>query len=180
VTANVAAQKEGFAASLVGHMFPGWRQSHPKMFATDVQFVYDWESSVKGGWDYHDPLNLRAHGTFKDPHAAMLASARYLDSKQGASILSAMRAGDETAAKHALNVRHVTIANKGKMPSPINTKTGQYDQTGVPSIWDEIGGTLSGMPGQAGKDLGGIGGLLSSHMVMIVLIIVAVVVLKKK
>jgi hypothetical protein len=180
VSANVAAQKEGFAASLVNHLFPGWRQSHPNMFASDVQFVYDWESSVKGGWDYHDPLNLRAHGTFKDPHAAMLASAKYLHSKQGAGILAAMRKGDETAAKHALAVRHVTITGKGKLPSPIDPKTGQYDQTGVPSLWDELGGTVTGIPGQAGKDLSGIGGMLSQHMVLIVLVVVAVLVLNKK
>jgi hypothetical protein len=171
--------KEGWAAAVVDNLFHGMRTQHPKQFAADVQFVYDWESSIKGG-TRNDPLNLRAHSDFASPHDAMIATLHLLHTKQDAGILAAMQKGDYDAAKRALSVHHVTVGGKSKMPSKIDTKTGSYAPSGVPSTWDEILGTLGGMPGQAGKDLGGIGGLLSGHMVLIVVIIVAIVVLKKK
>jgi hypothetical protein len=174
-----AHAKEGWAAAVVDNLFHGMRTQHPKQFAADVQFIYDWESSIKGN-DRNDPLNLRKHGDFKSPHDAMVATLHLLHTPAESAILAAMKRGDYDAAKHALDVKHVHVAGKSKMPSKIDTKTGSYAPSGVPSTWDEILGTLGGMPGQAGKDLGGIGGLLSNHMVLIVLVIVAIVVLKKK
>ena len=177
---DVATQREGFATGLVNMLFPGLRTQSPKSYKSDVQFFYDWETSVSGGTRL-DPLNLNKQGDYASVHAAALASAAKLRSKQESTLLAALKRGDYNAAKKNLP-SDVTVTGKGKLPSPITDK-GTFGQTGVPSTLGEIGSTITSLPGAAASDAasvgGGIGKLLGNHMVLIVLVVALVLVLKK-
>lgn len=167
------SQREGWARGVVNQLFPNLHSG--RQFTNDINFIYQWEEGAKHG-TRNDPLNLR-RGDYADRHTAAVASAHWIEHHP--KLFAALKKGDMNAARSSLHDAVNVTPSRSKLPGPID-KHGTFSPTDVPSTWDEITGTIGGMPGEAGKDLAGVGDFLGKHMVLIIVALIAVVMIAGK
>ena len=166
-------QQQAFGMNLIRGLFPGLQRKNPKAFTADVQFIYDWESSLGNAWSNTDPLNLRPHGAYKSPHAALVASEQYLHAPKQSGLLTALKKGDVNAARMAEG----QVTSGASLPYQLDPKTGTYAEPKPPSVWDSIGTTITDLPGATASD---VGSFLGNHMVLIVVIVALILIVRKK
>lgn len=181
LTEQEATQREGWVIALVNKAFPDLKRTHPVKYDSTVRILFDY-SLAHPHADRTDPFDLR-HGTFKTPHAAEVASERWLHRPKQSRIFAAIQAGNTEEAASLLGIQNYKA---GYPPLPQKLDHGELAQAKMPSTWQQVKGTVHDLPGAVVDDVGKVGGGLAdiggwfkNPTVLVIIVLVLILVVKK-